>query len=127
MSDDNRLVQEQPRPTPNEHPACWDLVIEDVQAMCVEGKAQVATVKDMQDRDRVGLERYGTRLQPYNGRDSLVDAYQEALDLCVYLRVVLYELHEAGDGAEEELQEVYDSSLMNAVAIRSFIHMRDGK
>jgi hypothetical protein len=40
----------------------------------------------MKDRDRIGREKYGTPLQPHNGRDSLVDAYQEALDLCVYLR-----------------------------------------
>lgn len=25
-------------------------------------------------------------LQPFNGRDALVDAYQEAVDLAVYLR-----------------------------------------
>lgn len=124
---DNPLVQEQPRPTPNDHPACWDLVIEDARALHHDQAAVEATVKDMQDRDQVGLERYGTRLQPYNGRDSLVDAYQEALDLCVYLRTVLYELHEAGDTAEDEAQEVYDSALMNAIAIRSFLLARDAR
>jgi hypothetical protein len=40
----------------------------------------------MKDRDVTGAAKYGTRLQPFNGRDSLVDAYQEALDLVVYLR-----------------------------------------
>lgn len=34
----------------------------------------------------MGLKKYGTVLQPNNGRDALVDAYQEALDLVVYLR-----------------------------------------
>ena len=46
---------------------------------------------DMLDRDTVGRKRYGTRLQPHNGRDALVDAYQEALDLVVYLRQAIYE------------------------------------
>lgn len=27
----------------------------------------------------------------FNGRDALLDAYQEALDLVVYLRQVIYE------------------------------------
>lgn len=46
---------------------------------------------DMQERDRLGRERYGTPLQPHNGRDALVDAYQEALDLVVYLRQAIEE------------------------------------
>jgi hypothetical protein len=43
-------------------------------------------IADMQERREVGIRRYGTTLQPDNGRDSLIDAYQEALDLAVYLR-----------------------------------------
>ena len=65
---------EQPTPTPNDKPAVWDLV-----------------QKDMAARDALGAERYGTRLQPHNGRDAMRDAYEEVLDLCVYLRSVLYE------------------------------------
>lgn len=60
---------EQPMPTPNESVPIWDLVI-----------------ADMKERDVVGRERYGTPLQTNNGRDALLDAYQEALDLVVYLR-----------------------------------------
>lgn len=48
-------------------------------------------LKDMEDRRRGGVEKYGTPLQPNNGRDALVDAYQEALDLCVYLRQAIEE------------------------------------
>ena len=61
-------------PTPNAHPAVWQIVI-----------------KDMQDRHEVGIKRYGTPLQPHNGRDMLLDAYQEVLDLAVYLRGAIYE------------------------------------
>lgn len=39
----------------------------------------------------MGRARYGTPLQAGNGRDALVDAYQEALDLCVYLRQAIEE------------------------------------
>lgn len=60
-----------PDPTPT---AVWDLVVADMQA-----------------RDHLGESRYGTRLQPYNGRDSLRDAYEEALDLAVYLRQLIFE------------------------------------
>jgi hypothetical protein len=43
-------------------------------------------IKDMEDRKAFGLQKYGTLLQHDNGRDHLVDAYQEVLDLAVYLR-----------------------------------------
>ena len=46
---------------------------------------------DMADRRNVGIERYGTPLEAMNGRDALVDAYQEALDLAVYLRQAIEE------------------------------------
>ena len=35
--------------------------------------------------------KYGVGLQPHNGRDVLRDAYEEALDLCVYLRQAIFE------------------------------------
>jgi hypothetical protein len=44
---------------------------------------------DLQARAEVGRQKYGTTLQVENGRDHLVDAYQEALDLVVYLRAAL--------------------------------------
>jgi hypothetical protein len=48
-------------------------------------------MKDMTNRDRFGIEKYGVGLKAHNGRDPLQDAYEEALDLCVYLRQALYE------------------------------------
>lgn len=46
---------------------------------------------DLEGRLKVGIERYGQPLQGHNGRDALRDAYEEALDLTVYLRQALYE------------------------------------
>jgi len=67
------LVEPQPKPVFASDIRLWDLVRE-----------------DMKDRDRFGSQKYGMPLHPYNGRDALVDAYQEALDLCVYLRQAIY-------------------------------------
>lgn len=64
----------QPAPVSNNGPAVWGLVI-----------------NDMAGRDNFGKQKYGTQLQPNNGRDFLMDAYQEALDLAVYLRGAIYE------------------------------------
>jgi hypothetical protein len=46
---------------------------------------------DIEARAVLGVKKYGTRLRPNNGRHALVDAYQEALDLCMYLRQALAE------------------------------------
>jgi hypothetical protein len=60
---------EQPAPRDGTGPDAWLLVLEDMRA-----------------RRAAGIERYGKPLRHDNGRDHLTDAYQEALDLAVYLR-----------------------------------------
>lgn len=40
----------------------------------------------MRSRDEFGREKYGTPLRVDNKRNAGNDAYQEALDLCVYAR-----------------------------------------
>ena len=59
----------QPAPTQTSGRPVWEMVIEDIHA-----------------RNRFGIEKHGTPLQVDNGRDKLVDAYQEELDKCVYMR-----------------------------------------
>lgn len=46
---------------------------------------------DIEARIEHGVARYGERLTSHNRRDALADAYQEALDLAMYLRQALYE------------------------------------
>lgn len=48
-------------------------------------------LNDLVARAEVGFGRYGTYLKTHNGRDSLVDAYEEALDLCMYLKQKIME------------------------------------
>lgn len=50
-----------------------------------------AVVKDLQDRREHGKAKYGTELMSHNGRDAMVDAYQEALDLVMYFKQALME------------------------------------
>jgi hypothetical protein len=64
----------EPPPKPNDSTPIWELVI-----------------ADMRERDHSGRAKYGVPLQAGNGRDALVDAYQEALDLAVYLRQAIEE------------------------------------
>lgn len=52
-------------------------------------------VEDMKQRDQFGLKKYGRHLEANDGRDTLVDAYEEALDLSVYLKKAIIERDEA--------------------------------
>ncbi len=63
----------QPEPTPGQTDI-WPLVSKDLAA-----------------RVKLGRERYGTVLQTNNGRNPLQDAYEEALDLVLYLRQAIEE------------------------------------
>lgn len=58
------------------------------QAPPEKGKEKVIdfVIKDLQDKNVMGTKKYGTPLHSHNGRDALVDAYQEALVLVMYLR-----------------------------------------
>jgi hypothetical protein len=46
---------------------------------------------DLRYRKEEGIKKYGTPLQASNGRDALVDAYEEALDMCQYLKQAIVE------------------------------------
>lgn len=65
------------------------------------GKQNVAdyVLRDITERIEAGEKKYGTRLQTFNGRDALWDAYQEALDLVMYLRQAILERDRNGQGA----------------------------
>lgn len=67
-------VEQQPEPNGLYEKYVWDLVITDMKA-----------------RNEMGEKKYGTKLRPFDGRDSLKDAYQEVLDLAVYLRKKIFE------------------------------------
>ncbi len=67
-------MPDQPMPVRNHHPSIQGLVR-----------------ADLEQREHVGIQRYGTPLQPHNGRDALRDAYEEALDLACYLKQAMVE------------------------------------
>lgn len=46
---------------------------------------------DLVKRAEDGKKKYGTYLQAHNGRDALIDLYQELLDACMYIRQLIEE------------------------------------
>lgn len=65
---------EQPRALPNSNLLVKDQLLADIEQLCERRK-----------------EKHGTHLQPFNGRDALQDAYEEAVDLALYLKQLIME------------------------------------
>lgn len=117
----NTLTKPQPPPIVNGGPAVWPMVIADVRGRWPMKHPVVRRlVKDMEARDAFGREKYGTPLQRDNGRDALADAYQEALDLCVYLKQAL-------PSDEWHLRALYEDALRLAKKLRARLFVRDGR
>jgi hypothetical protein len=73
-------IPDQPPPVYRDGPSAHELVVDDIR-----------------ERGVIGVNRYGVKLRPGNGRDSFIDAYQEALDLVAYMRNVIEQIR-AHDG-----------------------------
>lgn len=130
-------IEDQPPPIAQpERAAVWDLVIGDLErhrggdagiidpelrAQGIAGEVISLTLADMRERDRVGRERYGVPLTTHNGRDHLVDAYQEALDGVVYLRA---HLEETALNPSPLAMRAYVVAIINALSIRGLILAR---
>lgn len=67
------------------------LVQEQAPPQQTQGDIWLLVLQDMEARRQMGITKYGMPVQVNSGRDRLVDAYQEALDLCVYLRAEIEE------------------------------------
>jgi hypothetical protein len=82
---------DQPPPVANDARPTWELVVEMCERWSGEHPTDGKVIADMRERDRVGRERYGTPLQPNNGRNSIADAYAEGLDFVAYLTNAIIE------------------------------------
>lgn len=69
-----RVGDSQPLPTSNDSP--------DIQSM---------VIADIVERRRLGISRYGVALQPHNGRNALLDLYEELIDAAMYCKQRLVE------------------------------------
>ncbi|MFE6000363.1 hypothetical protein ACFQ6C_26440 [Streptomyces sp. NPDC056454] len=65
---------------------------------------QDALIKRIEERRELGIQRYGTPLQTFNGRNAVRDALEEALDLATYLMQVEMEQTARQAGLREALK-----------------------
>lgn len=116
MTTSNALLCEQPASAQTGSRPVWEMVIADVEQW---GAQAALLLSDMRDRDAKGRARYGVPLTADNGRDHLIDAYQELLDGSVYLKAAIA-------NGETSLEPVYRATLRGAWTLRLTIESRVG-
>jgi hypothetical protein len=116
---------EQDLPKHNDGPSAHDLVIRDMLSRDPRWDLSYGTARHLRDRaaeglrqrKALGLERYGTILQPFNNRDSLRDLHEELMDAACYARNRMLEISE--DSLEwAELAEIYDELVGHLVKVQ---------
>lgn len=113
------LVAPQPAPRASEAAPLWPIVIEEARTR-LAGRAVPLLLVDMAERDAFGRAKYPFPLAPKNGRDFLVDLYQEVLDACVYSRGEMEEGDPSGVA-----EDTYDLLLRRAFLIRTALLRRE--
>lgn len=90
MSNTINLNTPEPPPIPDSGEEIWPIVISDLRA---QGGCNPAFldrfIEQCRLRETMGREKHGVVFRANNGRNGLVDAFQESLDLIVYLRAAL--------------------------------------
>lgn len=101
----------EPDPIHNDKPETWEEVIKDYSNMNgwypnnKEKEIKDEIISLMKSRNEFGRNKYGTALQPFNGRDNIVDAIQELFDAVVYLKNEFLETNHPAT------QKVYEGAL----------------
>lgn len=101
-------IVDQPPPIATGRRPSWEIVtsyVDQIARQNAYGSTGVIAhvLIDMHDRDAIDRQCYGTQLTAGNGRDHLVDAYQEMLDACVHIATAL---EEHGIGPSSMIDEV---------------------
>lgn len=105
----------EPAPVKNDQPAIADIVAAELVAMGSSVAKKVA--QDVMARKAFGMAKYGTALQPFNGRNSHMDLYQELVDALKYARLLLFE-SQFKDAASKELLDTYRALSVECIKIR---------
>lgn len=102
----------------------WPLVWADVDALPIEPTAKAALLADMIDRDRLGWERHGGPLVDDDGRNALIDMYQELLDGAVYAKKARLQGGLDAHGTLR-LEETYSKLIEMALQVRWLIEQKE--
>lgn len=116
----------QPKPTENNNSVIvWDRLRQELTKQLTSYEYDLL-IHDLENRVDMGKEKYGTVLKSHNGRDALLDSYEELQDALFYLKQVDIE-DNAGLKPEEKNiipDMIYSVSLV-AVKLKELIRNKE--
>jgi hypothetical protein len=101
MSDVRDSATDQPLPKPGKK-LVQERLIGFIRGEHFSNDVSFEITSGIEQRRELGIKKYGTPVQTFNGRDALLDAWQESLDLLTYI----YQLDLEEGGWEETLHRV---------------------
>lgn len=111
---------DQPLPKQHDGPFVADQLIERLTRSDGANPVVLLICQLLEDRKQVGIQRYGTPLQAFNGRDVVQDAVEEAIDLSTYLFQAVME-------GKTELVDYFNQSARTLVSLVSYQHPELGE
>jgi hypothetical protein len=116
-----RRPEDQLLPVEGRGPLMHDVLIADLRDRFPGFAGLDVMCADVKARQQLGVSRYGKALQAFNGRDCLLDAYEELLDFLVYALQTLQET-EPGDYERHGLATAaYEHGLLSAKVFRGLL------
>lgn len=120
----NDAATPQPAPVHNDGPRVVDLSVSRVVDRYGNTDFGRQIREDLLARAELGFTKYGTHLQANNGRDALMDMYQEALDAVNYAVQVEVEGEASGVATYSPAAYLVRSAISLVAAIRWTINER---
>jgi len=124
----------EPAPIPNAGQPVWPLAILDMKEYAGQFSEGTKTAEvahlialDACERDSIGIKKYGTPLCVGDGRNALVDAYQESLDLIVYLRKEIEECQGVSQDDDDGLSFAYEDAMSATLLLKTILLRREAK
>lgn len=107
-------------PATAKQPAPTGVGVDVTESLIALGVVGDELAQDFARRSLKGRLEYGTSLKTHNGRDAVIDAYQELLDAAVYLHQAWLELRETRphDDAHLVVRDLRDDTIRSAEAVR---------
>jgi hypothetical protein len=115
MSDKRDPATDQSLPVPGQEEV-HQAAIDDLTGWNLDPDVREAIEKGLAARRALGISKYGRPLETHNGRDALLDAWQEALDLFAYAYQL--ELEHPNEGIADSVTGYAESALESLTRMR---------
>jgi len=111
-----------PQPAPIQQPASSHVLPDVLCHASLIGDDEISRQlrADLTARAEAGVQKYGTPLTTHNGRNALMDCYQEVLDAAMYARQASLE----AEDMDVNLWTLYEDALFHARRLRVLLNRR---